>query len=133
MKHLFITALCVAMASIAQAASVPYITGGIGKDEREAIIAKRSDYNFEIKSALKAGNFTGDVRVVIENADEETLLDAMTDGPLFYVKLSPGTYHVKTSYEDQKQENTVSIDAKTPMREIMLRWDETKPDLKLEE
>lgn len=133
MKYMFIALACMVASSLAHAADAPYITGGIGKDEREAIMAKRGDYNFEIKSALKAGNFTGDVRVVIENADGETVLDAMTDGPLFYAKLEPGNYVVKTVYESQTQENKIAIHSKTPMRELMLRWDETKPDLKLEE
>ncbi len=132
MKYLFIAALGM-FAATAQAASAPYITGGIGKDEREAIMAKRVDYNFEIKSALKAGNFTGDVRVVIENASKEVVLDAMTDGPLFYAKLDAGKYVVKTVYENQTQENVITINIKTPMREMMLRWEEGTPDLKMEE
>lgn len=106
----------------ALAADIPFITGGIGKGEREAIFAKKDQYNFEVKVALTTGHYLGNVRVMIEDKSGDTVLDAQTDGPLFFARLPAGTYRVHGHYEDQKQSQNVTIRDNTPMREVIFRF-----------
>lgn len=123
-----ISCICLPALVLAEA---PYITGGIGKDERKQLEAKRSDYNFEVKSALKTGHFTGDVHITIVNAEGDTVLDASTDGPLFYVKLEKGSYSVTGKYEDQTKTQKFTI-GDEPMREVIFRWDGDEPVVKVD-
>ena len=110
-------------------AEAPYVTGGIGKDERAQLEASRPNYNFEVKSALKTGHFTGDVHITITNEAGETVLDAATDGPLFSVKLEKGKYSVTGKYEDQTKTQKFTI-GNEPMREVIFRWDGNEPIVK---
>ena len=112
-----------AMTAQAEDALVNFITGGIGKAERDEILALKPNYNFEVKVALKSGHYVGDVRVVITDKAGETVLDELTDGPFFFAKLEPGSYKVKGMYNDQEQTQSFTILANTTMREVIFRFD----------
>jgi hypothetical protein len=73
---------------------VTYTTGGVGTDERAAIEAISGQFNLKISLATKTGHFEGDAGVRIVDTEGHTVLDAKTDGPLFYAHLTPGTYKV---------------------------------------
>lgn len=112
----------VAAASTALA-DVPFLTGGIGKHEREEIEAQRDAYNLQVKAALKSGHYLGDVRVMIEDKNQNLILNEPMDGPLFFAKLPPGTYKVYGNYKMQTLEKAIRIRKNTPLREVMFRFD----------
>ncbi len=128
-KTITITATALLMASTAHA-DVPYITGGVGKTEREMIQQKTQSgmYNLEIKTALHSGHYLGDVAITITDNAGTTVLNATTDGPLFFAKLKPGTYHISGNYNGQKQSQKTTIHENTKMREVMLRFKDMDND-----
>ncbi len=73
---------------------IPYISGGIGEDEREAMRSISRDYNLKLVFAIKEGNYLADIAVLIKDAEDKTMLDAVSDGPWFFTRLSPGIYTV---------------------------------------
>ena len=73
---------------------IPYVSGGIGLDEREALRAMAKDYNLKLVFAIKEGNYLADIGVLIKNAQGKTVLEAVSDGPWFYAKLPGGQYTV---------------------------------------
>ncbi len=81
----------------ARAADVPHISGGVGADERQGLLAKERDYNLKIIGADKSGNYLADVQVVIESARKERVLDTTMDGPILLAKLAPGTYTIRAT------------------------------------
>ena len=72
----------------ARAADVPYLSGGVGADAREELVAKEKEYNLKIVAAEKSGDYLAGVKVVIESARKEQVLDATMEGDL--AKLAPG-------------------------------------------
>jgi hypothetical protein len=88
---------------------IPYLSGGIGLDEREAMSATASEYNLKIVFALKEGNYLADASVLIKNAQGRTVLDAVADGPWFYAKLPAGNYAVTATIAEKAENQTVEI------------------------
>ena len=104
-------------------APLPYVTGGIGLDEREALLkeAKAEGYNLKVVTAATVGAYLANVSVRIEDRRGATVLEGAMDGPWFFAKLPPGQYTVSVSDGQQKQKQTVQISDKG-MREVIFRW-----------
>jgi len=88
---------------------IPYVSGGIGLDEREALSATASEYNLKIVFALKEGNYLADASVLIKNAQGRTVLDAVSDGPWFYARLPAGQYAVTATMMEKANTEKVQI------------------------
>ena len=106
----------------ARAADVPYVSGGVGADAREELLAKEGEYNLKIIVAATSGDYLADVKIVIEAARNERVLDATMEGPILLAKLSPGTYTVKATSDAQTQTKTVTIPTQG-QRQLDFRWD----------
>lgn len=115
-----LAALLLAVAATAHA-QVPYISGGVGTDERAELAAKEKEYNLKIVTAETSGDFLGEVQVVIESARKQPILEAAMDGPIMLVKLPPGTYTIKATSGRDQVTQTVSVPAQG-LREVNLRW-----------
>ena len=106
----------------ARAADVPYISGGVGADARQELLAKERDYNLKIIAADKSGDFLAGVQVVIESASKERVLDTTMDGPILLAKLAPGTYTIRATSDAKTLTRTVTVAAQG-LRQVDFRWD----------
>ena len=109
----------------ARAADVPYISGGVGADSREELLAKEPEYNLKIVAAATSGDFLADVKIVIESARKEQVLDTTMEGPILLARLAPGTYTVKATSDAQAITRTVTIPAQG-LRQVDFRWDRAR-------
>ena len=103
-------------------AEVPFLTGGIGKTEREVVLAQKSNYNFEIRAALKTGHYVSSVHYSITDSSGTELLSAEAEGPYFFATLPVGNYKVTAKYGEQTLTKSVSIAKNTSMREAIFRF-----------
>jgi len=108
-----------------RAVDVPYISGGVGEDARQELLAKEKEYNLKIIAAEKSGDYLADVKVVIESARKERLLDTTMEGPILLAKLAPGTYTIKATSDGRTLTRTVTIPAQG-LRQVDFRWDISK-------
>jgi len=76
------------------ATGIPYVSGGVGIDEWDALRAVSGDYNLRVTCALREGNYLSDVHVTIQNATGATVLETIPQGPWLFSKLPPGKYTV---------------------------------------
>jgi len=104
-----------------RAADVPYISGGAGADAREELLAKEKEYNLKIIAAAKSGDYLAGVKVVIESARKEQVLDTTMEGPILLAKLAPGTYSIRATSDGQTLTRTVTIPAQG-LRQVDFRW-----------
>lgn len=105
-----------------RADSVSYVSGGVGADSREELLAKENEYNLKIVAAATSGDYLADVQIVIAGARNGQVLDATMEGPILLAKLSPGTYTVKATSDAQTQTKTVTIPTQG-QRQVDFRWD----------
>ncbi|MGZ3181972.1 MAG: carboxypeptidase regulatory-like domain-containing protein [Telluria sp.] len=109
-------------------AGIRYVTGGVGADERDALISARSLYNLHMTFATRAsGNYRADVHVTISDPKGVTRFDAGPAGPLLYVKLPPGRYRVTATARGQAQSQSAEVPA-SGARELVFYWDADSPD-----
>ena len=72
-----------------------FISGGVGKDEAQLADAiSRYGYNVQLVFAEQTGAFLADVDLHITDAAGKTVLDTVSEGPMFLAKLPPGQYRV---------------------------------------
>src|SRR5215211_1591192 len=76
------------------ATGIPYLSGGVGLDERDALRAASGEYNLQVTFAQREGNYLSDAHVAIQNATGATILETVPRGPWLFTKLPPGKYAV---------------------------------------
>ena len=108
-----------------RAGDVPYLSGGVGADAREELLAKEKEYNLKIVAAEKSGDYLAGVKVVIESARKEQVLDTTMEGPILLAKLAPGTYTIRAVNDGQTLTRTVTVPAQGLGR-VDLRWSMSK-------
>lgn len=91
---------------------IPYMSGGIGLDEREALSARCRDYSLKLIFAVQGGEFLADVEVRISDSTGKKVLDGVSEGPWFYTNIPSGNYTVSATLTGKPQQQAVSIDKK---------------------
>ena len=85
-------------------AGITYVSGGIGLEERQALNEVTGDYNLKLVFAEKgSGAYVADVKLWIMNMKGQKILEAVSDGPWFFVKLAPGRYKITAESEGKSQ------------------------------
>jgi hypothetical protein len=109
----------------ARAVDVSYLSGGVGADSREELLAKEKEYNLKIVAAETSGDYLAGVQVVIQSARKEQVLDATMEGPILLAKLAPGRYTVTAVSDGQTLTRTVTVPAQGLGR-VDFRWGTAK-------
>ena len=74
---------------------ITYVSGGIGGDEREALRKAAPNYNLHLLFAGEGGGeYLSSVKVTIVDQQGVIVLDAVSNGPYFMAKISPGRYKI---------------------------------------
>ncbi len=85
-----------------QVGDVTYVTGGVGEAEAAVMRDMAKDYQLEItflqKKPGQREEFLADVKVQIQDEQQNAVLDITTDGPFLLVNLPQGNYLVKAEY-----------------------------------
>ena len=89
--------------------SIPYLSGGVGLDEREDLSRMTRDYNLKLSFAATGGDYLGDVAVEVQDAGGRLVLEAVSEGPWFFTKLPPGRYTVVVRAAGKSQQKTVQL------------------------
>lgn len=91
---------------------IPYISGGIGSSESEAMKAQADHYSLALTFAEHVGGrdvYLASVPVVIRNAKGETLLDVVSEGPYLLTNLAAGSYRIVARHGEDEKSMTVRI------------------------
>ena len=126
-KLAFALGLCLTLPTLAATApaasgDVPYTSGGIGSDEREALKAEAKQYNLRLNFAEQGGgHFLSDVQVVISTAAGKPVLSATSNGPWFFAKLVPGRYKIAVTSEGKEQTRTINV-TKAKSSQLSFYW-----------
>lgn len=92
---------------------VTFVSGGVGIDEQNTLRAMRADYNLSLLFSVQGtGKYVSDVKVSIVNSDGNTLLESVSDGPMFLADLKPGRYSVIADLEGQVITKKATVSAK---------------------
>ena len=95
--------------------NIPYVSGGVGSDERDRLIAMSHDDNLRLSFALQDGDYLGGAEVNIKDNKGQEILETEADGPLFFAKLPAGNYTVQATTMGRTLTRTVNIPARGQM------------------
>jgi hypothetical protein len=85
------------------------MTGGVSINERDFMSKKSSDYNLKIVSALLSGHYVADVRIKIEDTSGKEIIEIVSQGPWFFVKLAAGDYRIHAVYKDLERVQKIRV------------------------
>lgn len=91
--------------------SVPYVSGGIGQDEVDAMRKIAGEYNVRLTFTGKSGEYLSDVDTHIRSTDGAVAFAVVSEGPLLYVRLPRGSYRVSASYNGVLQQTAITVPA----------------------
>lgn len=87
-----------------------YVSGGFGLGERQALNDVAGDYNLKLVFAEKGtGAYLSDVKLSIVDMKGQKVLEAVSDGPWFFVKLAPGRYTITAGPEGENRVQQVRV------------------------
>ena len=116
------------------AGDVSYLTGGIGSSEAESMREAAKDYAIEIVFVQKLKQleeFISDVKVQIQDAQKNTVLDVITEGPFLLVNLPNGKYIITAEFNSDTKLQKVNVGAKKHQK-VVFWWpilEQREPDI----
>jgi hypothetical protein len=91
--------------------NIPYVSGGVGVEERDRLKSVAADENLALSFALKNGHYLGGAEVLIKDGKGKELLIANSEGPLFFAKLPAGRYVVEATAMGKTITRPVNVSA----------------------
>jgi hypothetical protein len=91
---------------------ISYVSGGLGLDEGKSTRAMSDTDNLQLRFALRNGNYLGGVHVLIQDDKGKRILEAISDGPLFFTKLPAGNYTVTATALGKTVKRTAHLSSK---------------------
>ena len=89
-----------------------YVSGGIGKDESDAMKQAASRYSLAIEMSSPAGpraEYVADVKIDIRDQQGKTVLSTTSDGPILLANLPPGRYTINADKNGKSQQRNVVV------------------------
>jgi hypothetical protein len=107
--------------AVRKAGDISYLSGGVGKPEREQFKALEKNFNLKLVFAVADGKFLANVRVVVSDAQGRKLLEHVADGPFFLARLPAGEYSVAATFGGKTQTRRIKV-AAGRLHTEHLRW-----------
>ncbi|HAA03738.1 MAG TPA: carboxypeptidase regulatory-like domain-containing protein [Syntrophobacteraceae bacterium] len=105
---------------------VPYISGGVGLDERAQMSEVSHDYNLKLMFATSpSGEYLSNVAVVIRDTRGRKILEAVSEGPWLFTRLPSGKYSVTATAQGKTIQREVLVPGKA-LAEADFYWKESK-------
>lgn len=98
-----------------------YVSGGVGTESIDRLNSLASNFNLKLVFALKAGNYVSGVKVTIADAAGKMLMDTMSEGPWFLIKLPAGNYQIVATFAGKAEKRTIAVAAEK-LKTIDFRW-----------
>lgn len=107
-----------------------FISGGIGKDESEAMLQAKGSWPLMLELAQAAdprARYISDVQITIKDKLRNTVLETTAEGPYLLVKLPAGEYSLDATYNTTTLHRKFNLQ-KGPGKKITLIWSAAKND-----
>jgi hypothetical protein len=100
---------------------IPYMSGGLGPDEGKSARAMSDTDNLQLTFALQNGNYLGGAHVLIQDDKGKQILEAISDGPLFFTKLPAGNYTVTATALGKTVKRAAHLSSKGQVQ-LLFTW-----------
>jgi hypothetical protein len=91
---------------------ITFISGGVGDEDRATLRQVSRDYNLHLQFAVQgSGEYLAEVNVTLTDDKGKTLLDTISDGPLFFARVPPGRYKLTVAEGGKGQTRDLNVPA----------------------
>lgn len=90
-------------------AGIPFLSGGVGIEERENLRALAEKYNTMLVFALREGNYLASIDVQIADAGGNPVLQTTTQGPWLFATLPEGAYQVEATMQGERISRRIEV------------------------
>ena len=97
------------------------VSGGVSLNSRDELRSKTPPHNVKMIFALNTGNYVADVNVKMTDSARRTVIEEVSSGPWFFVKVPPGSYIATATYNGKAVTQRVSV-GRTGARTVIFRW-----------
>jgi hypothetical protein len=106
-----------------QNGTMPFVSGGVGDDERQQIERLSPGYPLQLLFATKGSpnEFLADIKVQIIDKDGKVVLDAVSQGPFLLAKIPAGKYSISADNEGVVKRQTIQI-AGAKSQRVVFVW-----------
>ena len=93
----------------AQQGDIQFLSGGVGKDESDAIKQAAPHWPLELDFIGGTKDFVADVGVKLIDSKGATVLETSAQGPFMLIRVKPGVYSVQATYAQRAQTHKVTV------------------------
>jgi hypothetical protein len=101
--------------------NISYVSGGVGTESLDKLSSIAGKFNLKLVFALVTGDFLSNVRVAIADAKGKAVLDTVSEGPWFLIKLPAGTYQIVATIAGKEQKRQITVGAEK-LTTVDFRW-----------
>lgn len=106
-------------AASAPQAEIPWMSGGIGSGERDAMRKAARSYNVQLEFAARNGSYLASIPVTVARRDGQQVYAGISAGPLLYLQLPPGSYQITAELDGTRQTRRVEVSASRQAAQVM--------------
>ena len=96
-------------ATSAAQSAIPWMSGGIGEEARDAMRASASRYNVHIVFSRADGSYLATIPFAVARRGGEVILAGVSDGPLLNLSLEPGNYDLMAEFDGKRQTRRLQL------------------------
>lgn len=113
-----------ATGAIAAQPNVPFASGGVSMEQRNAMQVMQNRFNTHFTFAVaQTGHYVADVDVSITDKNGNEMLTTTVPGPVLYAQLPPGNYRVAATYDGKQQVRNFQVKGNGPAK-LNMYWNE---------
>ncbi len=90
--------------------NISWLSGGIGDEARDEMRRSASSYNVHLVFSTRTGAYLADVPFSVARNGQE-VYSGVSDGPLLYLKLKPGSYRISATIDGATQARDIKVAA----------------------
>jgi hypothetical protein len=90
-------------------AELPWLSGGIGDEALQEMRKAAVGYNLQVMFSNRLGSYLASVPFKLSSRDGRSLLSGVSEGPLLYLKLVPGTYQFAAEIDGAWQSRSIRV------------------------
>ncbi len=101
-----------------QQGGAPFVTGGFGVDERNAMVQALPDYNLKVEFAEGGRPYVAGAQIQVEG--HGVAINTMVDGPWLLARLPAGSYALTASLDGVAKRQSVRVGG--GVSRVVFRW-----------
>lgn len=91
--------------------AISSMSGGVGDEARAEMRRAAGDYNVHVLFSGRGGAYLAGIPYTVADGDGRIIHSGVSEGPLLYLKLRPGSYRIAAELDGVSQDKRIAVAA----------------------